>query len=286
MRALRGANAAAVIARLNPIIRGWAAYYRTVVSSERSPRWTLPVVAHLQVGQARTHPNKPKHWVDRPLLRHVQQGQAGPVGLRRPRQRRLPHQVRLDEDRPAPDGRRVASPDDPPWTTTGRHASGAGNRRSTRWGRHPAGTPARAMPAAAISCSCTPTTSHSPRGMGDSGSSWPGRRSADRRSPPTRNPAPTERSCRFTPRPRPLRPQDRAAQRPLRNLPRGHWACLSRMRGRLATSGSEGAPARQRAGLPAQASRHTRTVAGYFLPHVEPSKMSSSWAAALTVGAV
>ena len=28
MRALRGANAAAVIARLNPIIRGWAAYYR------------------------------------------------------------------------------------------------------------------------------------------------------------------------------------------------------------------------------------------------------------------
>jgi RNA-directed DNA polymerase len=32
MRALRGANAAAVLQRLNPIIRGWAAYYRTVVS--------------------------------------------------------------------------------------------------------------------------------------------------------------------------------------------------------------------------------------------------------------
>ena len=38
--ALRGANAEAVIARLNPIIRGWAAYYRSVVSSRRSPRWT------------------------------------------------------------------------------------------------------------------------------------------------------------------------------------------------------------------------------------------------------
>ncbi|MFC6060890.1 group II intron reverse transcriptase/maturase, partial [Streptomyces pratens] len=31
---LRGVNAAAVIAKLNPIIRGWAAYYRGVVSSE------------------------------------------------------------------------------------------------------------------------------------------------------------------------------------------------------------------------------------------------------------
>jgi RNA-directed DNA polymerase len=34
MRALRGANAPAVLKRLNPIIRGWAAYYRTVVSSK------------------------------------------------------------------------------------------------------------------------------------------------------------------------------------------------------------------------------------------------------------
>src|SRR5271155_471036 len=34
MKALRGANALAVISRLNPVIRGWSAYYRTVVSSE------------------------------------------------------------------------------------------------------------------------------------------------------------------------------------------------------------------------------------------------------------
>ena len=33
MWSLRGANARAVIKRLNPIIRGWAAYYRGVVSS-------------------------------------------------------------------------------------------------------------------------------------------------------------------------------------------------------------------------------------------------------------
>src|SRR5262249_46170856 len=34
MRRLRGCNAAVVIAELNPVIRGWAAYYRGVVSSK------------------------------------------------------------------------------------------------------------------------------------------------------------------------------------------------------------------------------------------------------------
>src|ERR1022692_1985765 len=34
MRTLRGGNAMAVIARLNPVIRGWAAYYRGVVSCQ------------------------------------------------------------------------------------------------------------------------------------------------------------------------------------------------------------------------------------------------------------
>jgi RNA-directed DNA polymerase len=32
-RALRGANVAAVLAKINPIVRGWVAYYRTVVST-------------------------------------------------------------------------------------------------------------------------------------------------------------------------------------------------------------------------------------------------------------
>ena len=52
MRALRGPNAQTVLIRLNPIIRGWSAYYRTVVSSGCSPSWTPPVEAHLQVGEA------------------------------------------------------------------------------------------------------------------------------------------------------------------------------------------------------------------------------------------
>ena len=53
VRSLRGTSAQAVIARLNPVVRGWAAYYRTVVSSETLYRaGSLPAEAHLQVGQA------------------------------------------------------------------------------------------------------------------------------------------------------------------------------------------------------------------------------------------
>ncbi len=82
MRALRGANAGAVIARLNPIIRGWAAYYRTVVSSEVFTALdALHVEAHLQVGQTQP-PEQADALGRRPVLRHVQQVQAGPVGLR------------------------------------------------------------------------------------------------------------------------------------------------------------------------------------------------------------
>ncbi len=40
VRALRGANADMMIAKLNPIINGWAAYYRIGVSNVPSARWT------------------------------------------------------------------------------------------------------------------------------------------------------------------------------------------------------------------------------------------------------
>jgi RNA-directed DNA polymerase len=63
MRILRGGNAMAVIATLNPIIRGWAAYYRGVVSSELfgwldSYLWKL-----LYKWATRRHRNKPKRWI-------------------------------------------------------------------------------------------------------------------------------------------------------------------------------------------------------------------------------
>ena len=82
LRSLRGSNARAVLKRLNPIIRGWAAYYRTQVSAEIFGKldyylWRLT----LQVGQG-----QPLEQADalgvRPVLRQVQQGPAGPVGVR------------------------------------------------------------------------------------------------------------------------------------------------------------------------------------------------------------
>jgi RNA-directed DNA polymerase len=63
LRSLRGTNAQAVIKRLNPIIRGWAAYYRTQVSNEvfgllDGYLWRLTWK------WARfTHQNKSKPWV-------------------------------------------------------------------------------------------------------------------------------------------------------------------------------------------------------------------------------
>ena len=63
MRDLRGGNAAMVISRLNPILRGWAAYYRTVVSKHAfvsidSYLWWLTCK-----WAVRNHRNKPKKWV-------------------------------------------------------------------------------------------------------------------------------------------------------------------------------------------------------------------------------
>ena len=65
MRILRGGNAMAVIARLNPIIRGWAAYYRGVVSSRLFGSLDH-YVWHITYKSATwRHANKPKRWIAR-----------------------------------------------------------------------------------------------------------------------------------------------------------------------------------------------------------------------------
>jgi hypothetical protein len=63
------------------------------------------VAAHLQVGMPRLSPQA-ETLNRQQVLRPVQPGQAGPMGVRRPQQRRLPPQVRLDGNRPAPAGPR------------------------------------------------------------------------------------------------------------------------------------------------------------------------------------
>jgi RNA-directed DNA polymerase len=63
MRRLRGSNAMAVIATLTPIIRGWAAYYRSVVSSEVFASLDDYLWKLTYKWARHSHPNKPKTWV-------------------------------------------------------------------------------------------------------------------------------------------------------------------------------------------------------------------------------
>ena len=63
LRSLHGSNASAVLKRLNPIIRGWAAYYRTQVSAEAFGKLDS-YLWHLTWKWAkRSHSTKPAHWV-------------------------------------------------------------------------------------------------------------------------------------------------------------------------------------------------------------------------------
>jgi RNA-directed DNA polymerase len=62
-RTLRGANAGAIIARINPIIRGWTAYYRGVVSSRTFTALDDHLWALTYKWATRSHANKPKKWI-------------------------------------------------------------------------------------------------------------------------------------------------------------------------------------------------------------------------------
>jgi RNA-directed DNA polymerase len=63
MRSLRGTNIAAVLKRLNPIIRGWSAYYRGVVSSEVFSALDDYMWKLTHKWATFSHSNKSKRWV-------------------------------------------------------------------------------------------------------------------------------------------------------------------------------------------------------------------------------
>ena len=65
LRNLRGSNAMAVIARLNPIVRGWAAYYRGVVSSKLFAALDNHMWWLTYRWARHSHPNKSKKWIAR-----------------------------------------------------------------------------------------------------------------------------------------------------------------------------------------------------------------------------
>jgi RNA-directed DNA polymerase len=63
VRSLRGANVAALITRLSPIIRGWSAYYRTVVSTGAFASLDHYVWKLTYKWAKHTHPKKSKRWI-------------------------------------------------------------------------------------------------------------------------------------------------------------------------------------------------------------------------------
>ena len=63
MRSLRGHNVAGVLQRLTPIVRGWSAYYRTVVSSEAFSALDRHLWKLTYKWAKQTHPKKSKHWI-------------------------------------------------------------------------------------------------------------------------------------------------------------------------------------------------------------------------------
>lgn len=62
-KALRGANADVVIAKLNPIFAGWAAYYRIGVSKRAFNALDAHVRRLVYTWARFTHANKPTRWV-------------------------------------------------------------------------------------------------------------------------------------------------------------------------------------------------------------------------------
>ena len=63
MRALRGGNAAAVLAKINPIVRGWANYYRGAASSRTFAALDHYLWQLTYKWACYSHQNKPKSWI-------------------------------------------------------------------------------------------------------------------------------------------------------------------------------------------------------------------------------
>ena len=186
MRALRGHNAQMVLIRLNPIIRGWSAYYRHAVSARVFNELDTHVWRLTYKWAKFTHPHKSKHWIitryfgafnssrrdrwvfgDRDsgayllkfawtrITRHTSWSRAG----------------RLPTTRPWPaTGRPGADAGDPRWA-----GPGCGSSRGNAGGAR-----------SAVTCCSTPTTSRDIPTSGNDGSQRPARRSPAARSPSSR----------------------------------------------------------------------------------------------------
>jgi RNA-directed DNA polymerase len=178
VKALNGANATAVISKLNPIIRGWSAYYRNAVSSRTFSVLDDYVWRLTYRWAVRAHPNKPKRRVvDRYFGKFHPARQDRWIFGDRASGRYLQKfaWTKIARHQLVP-GR--ASPDDPSladyWSRRRRRQHlplGLADLRllQAQHGRCPG----------AEDCSCTPSTSRKARTTGSNGSPPPARRSND-----------------------------------------------------------------------------------------------------------
>jgi RNA-directed DNA polymerase len=106
IRRLRGHNASAVLAAICPVTRGWASFYRSVVSKQTFTDVDDYLWKLTYKWACRSHPREAEALDHPTVLRPVQPLQARQLGLRRRGQRRLPAPDGLDSHHPAPQGHR------------------------------------------------------------------------------------------------------------------------------------------------------------------------------------
>jgi Group II intron, maturase-specific domain/Reverse transcriptase (RNA-dependent DNA polymerase) len=231
-RRMRGATAEALIRRLNQIISGWAAYYRTVVSSKVFTSLDDYVWKLAYKWATHRHRTKPKKWI---AARYV--GRFHPA--------RTDRWIFGDRDSGVTcansPGRKSSGtrwsplarlPTTPPWPTTG--PPGAAST-GPRWANTPCAccTANRRAARSAGTTSCTPTTNPPHPRSGNSGSAPSVRRSPSRRLRSS-NPGDTARQTGTHPASYTARPSQAMATTSTPALPPALAACLSRVRGKPA----------------------------------------------------
>ena len=115
----RGERRRRCSSRLNPIIRGWAAYYRTVVSSKAFATLDTTCGGSPTSGPSTGHPKKPRNWIVNRYFGAFNKSRQDRWVFGDRDSGAYLDQVRLDKDRPTPmvKGRRPRTIR--PWPNTG-----------------------------------------------------------------------------------------------------------------------------------------------------------------------
>ena len=200
MRRLRGSNAPAVLAKISPIVRGWAAYYRGVVSKKIFSSLDHHMWQLTYKWAKFSHSNKPKSWITHRYFSRFNPARNDRwVFGDRASGAYLPKfaWTKIVRHQMVPG---AASPDDPDLAQY--WATGDG-RTHPRWAAPPCvcSRPRVAAARCAGTLCCTPIVNRTARGSGKNGSPRSARRSPDTiwPSPRTRTRPKIPGSVSYTP---------------------------------------------------------------------------------------